>query len=181
MPHSYTHLYVHFVWATWNRAPLITPAVEPPLYACIAKECRDLKCDVIAIGGTEDHLHAFVRLHSTVSVAALAKAPDATLAVLEVDEKFMPAMLEKTGARVVVLLNLSRDQMDRAAEIWMLARRWREALYLIQTYTLPTIGVIVLALAVYLLARFAINRRLKRQRAALDQAERQQSDDLVQV
>jgi len=64
---------------------------------------------------------------------------------------------------------------------WSLGRRWREALYLIQTYTLPTIGVIVLALAVYLLARFAINRRLKRQRAALDQAERQQSDDLVQV
>ncbi len=61
-------------------------------------------------------------------VAALAKAPDATLAVLEVDEKFMPTMLEATGARVVVLLNLSRDQMDRAAEIWMLARRWRAAL-----------------------------------------------------
>jgi UDP-N-acetylmuramyl tripeptide synthase len=29
---------------------------------------------------------------------------------------------------VLVLLNLSRDQMDRAAEIWLLARRWREAL-----------------------------------------------------
>jgi len=27
-----------------------------------------------------------------------------------------------------VLLNLSRDQMDRAAEIWLIARRWREAL-----------------------------------------------------
>ncbi len=61
-------------------------------------------------------------------VAALAKAPDATMAVLEVDEKHMPAMLETTGARVVTLLNLSRDQMDRAAEIWLLARRWRAAL-----------------------------------------------------
>src|SRR5580693_7828975 len=61
-------------------------------------------------------------------VAALAKAPDASLAVLEVDEKYMPAMLEATDARVLVLLNLSRDQMDRAAEIWMLARRWRAAL-----------------------------------------------------
>jgi len=61
-------------------------------------------------------------------VAALAKAPDATMAVLEVDEKYMPAMLEATSARVVTLLNLSRDQMDRAAEIWLLARRWRAAL-----------------------------------------------------
>ena len=61
-------------------------------------------------------------------VAALAKAPDATMAVLEVDEKYMPAVLEATRARVVTLLNLSRDQMDRAAEIWLLARRWRAAL-----------------------------------------------------
>jgi len=28
----------------------------------------------------------------------------------------------------VVLLNLSRDQMDRAAEIWLTARQWRQAL-----------------------------------------------------
>jgi UDP-N-acetylmuramyl tripeptide synthase len=61
-------------------------------------------------------------------VSALARAPDATMAVLEVDEKYMPAMLQATGARVVVLLNLSRDQMDRAAEIWLLARRWRATL-----------------------------------------------------
>jgi lipid II isoglutaminyl synthase (glutamine-hydrolysing) len=60
--------------------------------------------------------------------AALAKAPDAPFAVLEVDEAYMPAVLEATKARVVALLNLSRDQMDRAAEIWLLARRWREAL-----------------------------------------------------
>src|ERR1700690_4218801 len=61
-------------------------------------------------------------------VSALARAPDATMAVLEVDEKYMPAMLEATQARVVTLLNLSRDQMDRAAEIWLLARRWRAPL-----------------------------------------------------
>ena len=59
--------------------------------------------------------------------AALGQAPDAPLAVLEVDEKYIPMVLAETRARVVTLLNLSRDQMDRAAEIWMVARRWREA------------------------------------------------------
>ena len=53
--------------------------------------------------------------------------PEAPYAVLEVDEKYLPAMLRATSARVVTLLNLSRDQMDRAAEIWLVARRWREA------------------------------------------------------
>jgi len=60
--------------------------------------------------------------------SALSRAPDAPLAVLETDEKYIPAMVKATRPTVVALLNLSRDQMDRAAEIWLLARRWREAL-----------------------------------------------------
>jgi UDP-N-acetylmuramyl tripeptide synthase len=59
---------------------------------------------------------------------ALGQARDAPFAVLEVDEKYLPPVLTATAARVVVLLNLSRDQMDRAAEIWLVARRWRDAL-----------------------------------------------------
>src|SRR6266849_185539 len=64
----------------------------------------------------------------TLGQQIASNAFGANMAVLEVDEKYMPAMLTATRARVVVLLNLSRDQMDRAAEIWMLARRWRAAL-----------------------------------------------------
>jgi UDP-N-acetylmuramyl tripeptide synthase len=61
-------------------------------------------------------------------VSALSGAPDAPYAVLEVDERYLPAIMKQTRPRVVVLLNLSRDQMDRAAEIWLVAKRWREAL-----------------------------------------------------
>jgi lipid II isoglutaminyl synthase (glutamine-hydrolysing) len=60
-------------------------------------------------------------------VSALSSAPDAPYAVLEVDERHLPALIKVTNPRAVVLLNLSRDQMDRAAEIWLIARRWREA------------------------------------------------------
>jgi lipid II isoglutaminyl synthase (glutamine-hydrolysing) len=60
--------------------------------------------------------------------SALGRAPDAPYAVLETDERYLPAMIETTRPKVVVLLNLSRDQMDRAAEIWLTARRWRQAL-----------------------------------------------------
>jgi lipid II isoglutaminyl synthase (glutamine-hydrolysing) len=60
--------------------------------------------------------------------SALGRAQDAPYAALEVDERYLPAVIEQTNPRVVVLLNLSRDQMDRAAEIWMTARRWRKAL-----------------------------------------------------
>jgi lipid II isoglutaminyl synthase (glutamine-hydrolysing) len=60
--------------------------------------------------------------------SALGRAPDAPYAVLETDERYLPAVIEATSPRIVVLLNLSRDQMDRAAEIWLTARRWRQAL-----------------------------------------------------
>jgi lipid II isoglutaminyl synthase (glutamine-hydrolysing) len=60
--------------------------------------------------------------------SALGRAPQAPYAVLETDERYLPAVIEATRPRVVTLLNLSRDQMDRAAEIWLIARRWREAL-----------------------------------------------------
>ena len=60
--------------------------------------------------------------------SALSRAPGARVAVLETDEKYIPSMVKATRPRVVTLLNLSRDQMDRAAEIWLLARRWRDAL-----------------------------------------------------
>ncbi|MGO9078090.1 MAG: MurT ligase domain-containing protein [Streptosporangiaceae bacterium] len=60
--------------------------------------------------------------------SALGRARGAPYAVLEVDERHLPATIEVTRPRVIALLNLSRDQMDRAAEIWLIARRWREAL-----------------------------------------------------
>src|SRR6202161_1303302 len=60
--------------------------------------------------------------------SALSRAPGARVAVLETAEKYIRARIRATRPAVVVLLNLSRDQMDRAAEIWLLARRWREAL-----------------------------------------------------
>ena len=82
-----------------------------------------------AIGslGQEVASNAFGANMESGLVSALSGAPDAPYAVLEVDERYLPSMIGATSARVVVLLNLSRDQMDRAAEIWLVARRWREA------------------------------------------------------
>ncbi|WP_103942724.1 Mur ligase family protein [Thermomonospora echinospora] len=72
--------------------------------------------------------NAFGANMPTGHVSALAAAPDAKYGVLECDEKYVPMVLRETGANVVALMNLSRDQMDRAAEIWLLAGKWRKAL-----------------------------------------------------
>jgi putative transposase len=69
----YTQLYLHLVWATWDRLPLVTEEIRARVYAAIAEKCRELKCVPLAIGGMEDHVHLLVRLHTTVAVATLAK------------------------------------------------------------------------------------------------------------
>ncbi len=69
----FTQLYLHCVWATWDRLPLVTSTVEQPVYAAIISKCQELKCQHIAIGGMPDHVHLLVRLHTTVSVADLLK------------------------------------------------------------------------------------------------------------
>ena len=60
-------------------------------------------------------------------VAALA-GTDAPRAVLETDEVYLPRVLTATAAATVILLNLSRDQLDRTNEVRMVAGRWRAAL-----------------------------------------------------
>ncbi len=85
---------------------------------------------VAALGalGQEVASNAFGANMEAGLAAALGRAPNAPYAVLEVDERYLPAVIKATSPTVVALLNLSRDQMDRAAEIWLIARLWREAL-----------------------------------------------------
>jgi putative transposase len=73
MREPFTQLYLHCVWSTWDRLPLVTPVVERRVYGAIIAKCRELKCLPIRIGGMPDHVHLLVRLHTTVSVATLLK------------------------------------------------------------------------------------------------------------
>jgi lipid II isoglutaminyl synthase (glutamine-hydrolysing) len=60
-------------------------------------------------------------------VAALVADRTAPAAVLEVDEGYVDRMLDEVHPSVVLLLNLSRDQLDRLAEVRLVAERWRRA------------------------------------------------------
>lgn len=60
-------------------------------------------------------------------VAALTAHQRAPLAALEVDELHVPHVLDATDADVLVLLNLTRDQLDRVGEINIIERKQRAA------------------------------------------------------
>lgn len=61
-------------------------------------------------------------------VAALAGARGAELAALEVDEMHVPHVADAVTPAVIVLLNLSRDQLDRVGEINHIERTLRAGL-----------------------------------------------------
>lgn len=67
--------------------------------------------------------HTGANMTSGVVVTLATGDPDAT-AVLEVDEAYLPAIFAATTPKVLLLGNLSRDQLDRMNEVAMVARRW---------------------------------------------------------
>ena len=58
---------------------------------------------------------------------ALLDADGAEIALFEVDEAALPALMAQTRPRVVTLMNLFRDQLDRYGELEHLVHRWKEA------------------------------------------------------
>ena len=58
----------------------------------------------------------------------LSKARSSDVAVLEVDEAHLPVVVSATSPKAVVLMNLSRDQLDRVSEVRSIAERWERAL-----------------------------------------------------
>ena len=70
---SRVEVFLHIVWGTWNRAPFLTPTVREQVYLCIRRECANLKSEIIALGGIEDHVHVLLRLPATISIADLVK------------------------------------------------------------------------------------------------------------
>jgi UDP-N-acetylmuramyl tripeptide synthase len=61
-------------------------------------------------------------------IAALAADRDASMAALEVDEMHVPHVADAVHPAVIVLLNLSRDQLDRVGEINHIERTLRTGL-----------------------------------------------------
>ena len=70
---NFTQLYLHYVWATWDRLPLITPDIQKVIYAAIIQQCEQLGCTVIAVGGIEDHVHLLTGFPPTLTLSDLIK------------------------------------------------------------------------------------------------------------
>ncbi|MGA2984459.1 MAG: IS200/IS605 family transposase [Terriglobia bacterium] len=71
MAQTLVSLMVHVVFSTKNRQLLITPAVEPELFAYMGGTANNLNSCCLAAGGTGNHVHLLVSQSKTVPLCHL--------------------------------------------------------------------------------------------------------------
>ena len=73
MGHSHPEYYLHFVWAAYQREPLLIGEAEALIYACLRAELRRMDCRILALGGITDHVHLAVEPTTLLGPAQLMK------------------------------------------------------------------------------------------------------------
>ncbi|WP_111672075.1 IS200/IS605 family transposase [Algoriphagus litoralis] len=73
MPHSFNKLWIHAIWSTKDRLPLISNSVENKIHHFVSKQFLELGCPVRIIGGMPDHVHCLFLLNPQKSIAEVIK------------------------------------------------------------------------------------------------------------
>jgi putative transposase len=74
MPQSLAQIYLHIVFSTKERRPLLhDQTIRDELHRYLGGTCNNLDCPVLLVGGVADHVHILCRLGRTIAVADLVK------------------------------------------------------------------------------------------------------------
>lgn len=73
MGQSLVKNYIHLVFSTKYRQPLIHPPVEAELHAYLGGVCNRLECQSIKVGGYTDHIHILCRLSQKIALMKLVE------------------------------------------------------------------------------------------------------------
>ena len=71
MGQSLAKNYIHIVFSTKHRAPLIKETIQHELYSYIGGICKNLECFPLRIGGVADHIHILCMLSKKIPLMKL--------------------------------------------------------------------------------------------------------------
>ena len=71
MGQSVVKNFVHIVFSTKHRQPLIRPPYEQELYTYLGGVCNALECQSIKVGGHIDHIHVLCMLSKKLALVKL--------------------------------------------------------------------------------------------------------------
>lgn len=73
MGQSLVNNYIHIVFSTKYRRPLIKPPHEQELHAYLGGICKELECPVLIVGGYTDHVHILCMLSQKIPLMKLVQ------------------------------------------------------------------------------------------------------------
>jgi putative transposase len=73
MGQSLVKNYVHIVFSTKYRQPLIRSPYEEELHSYLGGICKNLECAPIIVGGYTDHIHILCRLSQKITLMKLVE------------------------------------------------------------------------------------------------------------
>jgi putative transposase len=66
---AFLNVRVHFIWSTDNREPRILQQWRDDLFGYMGGICENHRAKLLAAGGVSDHVHLYVSLPATLSIA----------------------------------------------------------------------------------------------------------------
>lgn len=73
MPHSFNKIWIHAIWATKERMPLIHQNIEQRVFQFITDQLCELGCPARIINGMPDHIHCLFLLNPQKSISEVIK------------------------------------------------------------------------------------------------------------
>ena len=73
MPHSFNRIWIHAIWATKERYPLIQPAIEKKIHGYMSEQFIESGCPVRVINGMPDHVHCLFLLNPQKAITEIIK------------------------------------------------------------------------------------------------------------
>ncbi len=73
MAHSCVEIYVHLIFSTKRRRPLISNDMEKRLYGYLSGIAKKRNIPILSINGTNDHIHILIKLNASTPISILIK------------------------------------------------------------------------------------------------------------
>ena len=114
MPNTYTQLHIHFVFAVKYRAALIKPSWENRLHLYITSIVQNMGNKMLAIENAEDHIHMFIGIKATQTVAQVMEFVKSSSTDFINDKKLCPFKFLWQGGYAA--FSVSHSQIDKVVK-----------------------------------------------------------------
>ncbi len=70
---SYIRVYVHYIWSTKNRMPLLTKEIRDKVFQHIRENAKKKNIFLDHINGYVDHVHCLISMNAELSIQEVAR------------------------------------------------------------------------------------------------------------